>query len=118
MVFRQAAPIVALMSSSILSGCGSSPPPTPPQQPAALPLSIGNGAGSQHGNYASVPDGEFLGEQGERCVAFIWDRPLTRDLAIRLRSASCDMPGVPGVMTPHEISRTVIPIAESDIDRD
>jgi hypothetical protein len=94
-----------------LSGCAS------PETPAAsnLPLSIGNGVGSQYGNYAAHLDGEMLGPSGERCVIYNWDRPLTKDLAIRLRSASCESRERPGWMVCRELSRTIIPISESGL---
>ncbi len=102
---------VACCSVSIalaLSGC-SSPPA------ANLPPSVGNGVGSQYGNYAAQMDGETRGPSGERCVIFNWDRPLTKDLAVRLRSASCETKERPGWMVGTEISRTVIPMAESNM---
>ena len=80
-----------------------------------LPLAVNNGHGSQYGNYAAQPDGEMHGPNGERCVIFNWDRPLTKDLAIRLRSASCDSKEYPGRMVCTELSRTVIPISESNL---
>ncbi|MDB5410201.1 MAG: hypothetical protein JWL84_5113 [Rhodospirillales bacterium] len=91
-----------------LSGCSSTPA-------ANLPLSVGDGVGSQYGNYAGQMDGEMSGPSGERCVIFNWDRSLTKDLAIRLRSASCESKEHPGWMVSTEISRTVIPISESNV---
>jgi hypothetical protein len=52
---------------------------------------------------------------GERCIIFNWDRPLTKDLALRLRSASCESRERPGWMISTEISRTVVPISESNL---
>jgi hypothetical protein len=78
-------------------------------------MSVGNGVGSQYGNYAAQMDGEMRGPSGERCVIFNWDRPLTKDLAIRLRSASCESKERPGWMVCTEISRTVIPISGSNL---
>jgi hypothetical protein len=98
----------ALALSGALSGC-SSPPA------ATVPMGVGNGAGSQYGNYAAQMDGEMPGPSGERCVAFNWDRPLTNDLALRMRSASCESQERPGWMVSREISRAVIPIAESNL---
>ena len=100
-----------------LAGCASTATaPTPEATPAAAPpLSIGNGIGSQYGNYAAQRDGETRGPAGERCVVFNWDRPLTKDLAVRLRSASCRIAEHPGWMSAHEISRTIIPMAESNL---
>lgn len=91
-----------------LSGCSS--PPV-----AGLPPSVGNGVGSQYGNYAAHIDGEMRGPSGERCVIVDWDRPLTSELAIRLRSASCDSPEHPGKMMCMELSRTVIPMSSSHL---
>ena len=102
---------VACCSVSIalaLSGCSSTPA-------VNLPMSVGNGVGSQYGNYAAQMDGEMRGPSGERCVIFNWDRPLTKDLAIRLRSASCESKERPGWMVATEISRTVIPRSESNL---
>ena len=94
-----------------LSGCSSGGPAPAPD----LPLTIGDGRGSQYGNYAAQMDGEMRGPFGERCVIFNWDRPLTKDLAIRMRSASCESKERPGRMVCTEISRTVIPISESNL---
>jgi hypothetical protein len=71
--------------------------------------------GSQYGNYAAQVEREMLGDRGERCVVFNWDRPLTNELAIRLTSASCESKDHPGLMTSHEISRTVIPLSDSNL---
>jgi len=102
--------IIAFAAGLILAGCTAKPPAGP-----VLPPSVGNGHGSQYGNYAAEPDGEFVGDHGERCVAFNWDRPIGNGLAIRIRSASCDSAERPGWMVCHDISRTVIPIAESNL---
>jgi hypothetical protein len=109
--------VVACCSGSIalaLSGCAS----TETTPPNALPFRVGHGAGSQYGNYAARSDGEVRGPDDERCVAFNWDRPLTKDLAIRMRSASCETKqprGIRLLMVARELSRTVIPIAESNL---
>jgi hypothetical protein len=103
--------VVACCSVSLalaLSGCASAPA-------VDVPMSVGNGVGSQYGNYAAQMDGEMRGPAGERCVIFNWDRPLTKDLAMRLRSASCESKEHPGWMVATEISRTVIPISESNL---
>ena len=103
--------VVACCSVSIalaLSGCSSTPA-------ANLPPGVGNGVGSQYGNYAAQMDGEMRGPSGERCVIFNWDRPLTKDLAMRLRSASCESKERPGWMVGTEISRAIIPISESNL---
>lgn len=95
---------------AVLAGCAGTG-----QSRGDLPLAVGNGSGSQYGNYAARLEGETRGPSGERCVVYDWDRPLTRDLAIRLRSASCDSPETPGHMMPRELSRTVIPLSQSTL---
>ena len=110
--------VAGLSASVALSACSSSaPPPLPPVPSPALdlPLAVNKGVGSQYGNYAAQEEREMRGENGERCVVFNWDRPLTQDLAIRLKSASCESKDAPGMMTSHEISRTVIPLTESNL---
>ncbi len=106
--------VVACCSVSIglaLSGCSSTETAPAPD----LPLSVDNGLGSQYGNYGAHMDGEMRGPSGERCVIFNWDRPLAKDLAIRYRSASCESKEHPGWMAVRDISRTVIPISESNL---
>ncbi len=95
----------------ILSGCSST-------GRATLPMSVGNGAGSEHGNYAAHMDGETEGPSGERCILFNWDRPLGKDFALRLRSASCESTTAPGRMVGMEISRTIIPLSDSNVTED
>ena len=101
---------VSVLSVLAVAGCGTAPPTGP-----VLPPAVDNGHGSQFGNYGAQEDGEFTGEHGERCVAFNWDRPIGDGKAIRIRSASCDSAERPGWMVCHDISRTVIPIAESNL---
>ncbi len=93
----------------LLSGCLST------RNSDELPLNFAHGSGSEYGNYAAKMDGEMRGPSGERCVIFNWDRPLTKDLAVRLRSASCDSKERPGWMVSSDISRTVIPLSESNL---
>jgi hypothetical protein len=57
----------------------------------------------------------MLGPNGERCVLYNWDRPLTKDLALRLKSASCESRKGSGLYISHDISRTVIPLSESSV---
>ena len=105
----------------VLSGCGTNRDATvgPKHAIAApvseLPPSVANGVGSQYGNYAAQMEGETRGNAGERCVLFNWDRPLTKDLALRLKSASCEPREGPGLMVCTEISRTVMPVGESNL---
>jgi hypothetical protein len=105
---RRVAACCAVAMASALSGCASTPA-------ADVPMSVGNGAGSQYGNFAAQMDGEMRGPADEYCVVFNWDRPLTKDLALRQRSASCESQERPGGMVSREISRTVIPISESNL---
>lgn len=103
--------VVACCATALmLSGCAASGGPTP-----GLPPTVGNGLGSQYGNYAAQMDGEMRGPSGERCVVFNWDRPLTQDLVLRLRSASCESPDHPGRMVAIDLSRTVVPISASNL---
>jgi hypothetical protein len=96
----------------ILSSCMSGTPMIPAID--ATP-GLGDGVGSQHGNYAAREEGEMRGPSGERCVVFSWDRPLSKDFAIRLRSASCESLDHPGKMVCTELSRTIIPLSESAV---
>jgi hypothetical protein len=105
---RLAAACCAVSTAAALSAFSSAPV-------TDLPMSVGNGARSQYGNYAAQMDGEMRGPSGERCVIFNWDRPVTKDLALRLRSASCESGERPGWMVSTEISRTVIPISASNL---
>lgn len=98
-----------------MAACSAAPTASPPPLPPPLPPSIGNGTGSQYGNYAAKEDGEMRDASGARCVIFNWDRPLTKDLALRLRSASCESPDRPGWMIARELSRTVIPLSQSNL---
>ncbi|PWC80598.1 hypothetical protein TSH100_29395 [Azospirillum sp. TSH100] len=88
----------------VLSGCSS---------PERRTQSFGDGIGSEQGNYAAQIDGETRDEAGMRCVIVNWDRPLTRDLVVRLRSASCESKQHPFWMESREISRSVIPRGNS-----
>jgi len=101
-----------MLAVLLLAGCST---PQAPKPGPALPLYVGNGAGSAKGNYAGQEDGEFRNEKGLRCVAYNWDRPLTADLAIRYRSACCRMNAQSEFMVCHEISRTTLPIAQSNL---
>lgn len=109
--------LAGLSATVALSACssGKPPPPPPPQPVFDMPLAINKGAGSQYGNYAAQEEREERGPDGQRCVIYNWDRPLTGELAIRLKSASCESKEFPGLYTSHEISRLVIPIAESNL---
>lgn len=91
-----------------LQACSSSPSPAPT-------LNVGNGLGSELGNYGGQIDGEMRGPSGERCVLFNWDRPLNRNFALRYRSASCESQERPGRMICLELSRAIIPMSESHL---
>lgn len=91
---------------AMLSACNGQQQP-----PITNHSAVGNGIGSQYGNYVDQEDGEMRGPNGERCVVHTWDRPLTPTSLIRVRSASCESRENPGQMTSHEISREVIPVA-------
>jgi len=108
-----------LTSPIILTSCAS--PPSSPQIPAhpPKPFYVESGLGSEHGNYISVQeDGETKGPGGVRCFTYIWDRPLTPQTALRLRSESCEDPKYPGLFLANELERTVIPIASSTLAQD
>ncbi|MEO0035974.1 MAG: hypothetical protein RLZZ501_1997 [Pseudomonadota bacterium] len=109
----------ALALTITLSGCaGSGPAPgwgQPVARSADPPIAVGHGLGSEFGNYPARPDGVAVGAGGEQCTLFDWDRPLGHDLALRLRSASCEAPGRPGTMVSTELSRAVIPLAASPL---
>lgn len=102
----------AVLAAAISSSCTATRQAPPA---VTLPLNVGNGVGSQNGTYAAQSDGEMLGSSGERCIIYNWDRPLAPGLALRLRSASCASAERPGQFVAREISRTVIPIAESNL---
>ena len=106
---------LAILSCLLLLAACSTPKPLLPPANPPLPLAVNNGHGSQYGNYAAKEDGEMRLPTGERCVIFNWDRPLTPNLAIRLRSASCESKERPGFMTCIELSREVIPLSESNV---
>jgi len=106
-----------LLAVLALAGCSSTGPQEIPKAVPAVaqPLAVDNGIGSQNGNYAGTVSGERLGPTGEHCTVFTWDRPLTRELAIRFTSESCESPQYPGRMVSRELSRTVIPIGDSSL---
>jgi len=93
-----------LALAALLSACNGQEPPI------TNPSAMGNGVGSQYGNYVDQPDGEMVGPKGERCVIHTWDRPLTVSSIIRVRSASCESRENPGQMIATEISREVVAI--------
>ena len=103
-----------LVASILLASC-SSHPAAPPPPPAPAPFYIEGGAGSEHGNFLSYQDTETIGPGGAHCVIYVWDRPLTAQTALRLRSQSCEEPGRPGLYIANELERVVIPITSSTL---
>ena len=92
-----------------LSACASGP-----RAPAPPPLYAGGGSGSSVGNYAGHATGEAVTvPDGRRCDLFLWDRPLPPGHALRLRSASCAVPGRPGLFDLVDLGREVIPYGAS-----
>jgi hypothetical protein len=101
-----------------IAGCASPDivPPVPSAAPRVdLPLSAGGGVGSEYGNYPTEQSGETTGPNGEHCVLFTWDRPLTPALAIRYRSMSCEAKDHPGAMLPIDLGHTIVPIGQTDL---
>ena len=76
---------------------------------------MGNGIGSQFGNYEMRPAGETHDITGDRRVVFNWDRPLNRNFAIRYSTESCESKEHPIWMNTTPYVRTVIPISESNL---
>ncbi len=103
------------MLSAACSNDHTPPPVAPPPPPP--PFYIDGGAGSEHGNFASWPDSETTGPGGVHCVIYVWDRPLTAQTALRLRSQSCEQPDHPGLYIANELDRSVIPRASSTLDQ-
>ncbi|MCW2245120.1 hypothetical protein M2352_000711 [Azospirillum fermentarium] len=99
--------LAVVCATLVLAGCA---PGT-----GSLPLNFANGSGSEFGNYPAQEDGEMRGPDGERCVIFNWDRPLTDTQALRLRSMSCESREKPGWMVGRDLARTVIPLSESTL---
>jgi hypothetical protein len=106
--------IACFAGAVVLSGCAS----TNDSQTAlsgSLPPDVGNGIGSQYGNYEMRPAGETHDSAGDRCVIFNWDRPLNKDFVIRYTSASCESKEHPVWMTTTKYTREVIPISQSSL---
>ncbi|HTT99682.1 MAG TPA: hypothetical protein VMF58_16660 [Rhizomicrobium sp.] len=101
------------VTALVLSGCTS----TPSQHPSvpALPFNVGNGVGSEFGNYEMRAAGETRDAAGNRCTIFNWDRPLNRDYAIRYTSESCESREHPGWMNATTYTRTIVPIGHSNL---
>jgi hypothetical protein len=97
-----------------LCGC-SSVAPTRSRQTDRLSFDIGDGVGSQYGNYEMLPGGETHDADGDRCVIFNWDRPLNKNYAIRYSSESCESKDHPIWMNTTAYMRTVIPMSQSNL---
>ena len=83
--------IACCATALLLSDCASNAP----LQDGRLPPEIGNGIGSQYGNYEMRPAGETRDVAGNRCVTFNWDRPLNKDFAIRYATLSWSSKSIP-----------------------
>lgn len=108
------------LASPVLSAACShdlAPPAASPPTPAPPPFYVAGGAGSEHGNFPSHPDVETIGPGGVHCVIYVWDRPLTAQTALRLRSSSCEQSDHPGMYVATELERLVIPRASSTLDQ-
>lgn len=104
---------ILLAVASALTGCGggtATPVPAAPQPP---PTAVDHGVGSQFGNFRAAEGGAMTDPQGRQCLVWFWDRPLTPDLAIRFRSASCQAADRPGSMIAVELGREIIPLSAS-----
>ena len=108
---------LGLTAPILLASCGGSHPASsvPAPSPAPAPFYVDGGAGSERGNFQSYQDTEHTGPGGAHCVTYVWDRPLTAQTALRLRSESCDAPDHPGLYTAHELERIVIPMTSSTL---
>ena len=108
---------VILTALTLLTACSSNhaPPAPPPGPPAPPPFYVEGGAGSEHGNFVSREDSETTGPGGVPCVIYVWDRPLTAQTALRLRSQSCEQPAQSGLYIATELERIVIPMASSTL---
>ena len=107
---------VGLTSPILLASCAGHPAPPPvAPPPASAPFYVDGGAGSEHGNFLSYQDTEHTGPGGAHCITYVWDRPLTGQTALRLRSESCDAPEHPGLYTARELERIVIPMTSSTL---
>ncbi len=104
-----------LVPPVLVASCAGNHAPPPPPAPPPQPFYVGSGAGSEHGNYASQQSGEMTTPDGTTCITYVWDRPLTAQLALRLRSASCPSKEHPGLFVANELERRVIPLAESTL---
>lgn len=99
----------SVMAAALLAGCSSADLVPDP----AHPLAVDNGAGSEFGNYAARVENEAAGPDGGVCTLYTWDRPLSKDYALRVTSQSCPSAEHPGRMVSAEVSRTLMPLSQS-----
>ena len=105
---------IAALALTALSAC-SSLEGSKPQPAGQLPPDVGNGVGSQYGNYEMRAAGETKDAAGNRCIVFNWDRPLNKDTAIRYSSLSCESKEHPVWMTTTPYTRKVIALSQSNL---
>ncbi|GEM_PF-3542843 len=120
MSFNRSAWIGAAIAAPILLvSCANPPaaPAVPGAKPPPAPFYVDAGLGSEHGNFIAVQDGERTGPGGVHCVTYAWDRPLTAQTVLRLRSESCEVINHPGMYVAHELERMEIPMASSTLTR-
>jgi hypothetical protein len=110
---RSLLPTLPLLSA----GCAGNHAPPPVVSPPPPPFYVDGGAGSEHGNFVSLPESETTGPGGVHCIIYVWDRPLTAQTALRLRSQSCEQPDHPGLYIANELERIVIPRSSSTLDQ-
>lgn len=103
--------LLLLLAGGALTGCASH------QGPPAPPLTVDGGHGSEYGNYGMTESNQTVMRNGETCVVWLWDRPVSATQALRVRSASCPSPEKSGGMVATELDRTLIPLSQSRIDR-
>ena len=106
-----------LLAALAISGCAPTAPAPPVQPSRTLPSGVDGGLGSQHGNYAARTTGAIPGPDGEQCILFQWDRPVSGTHAVRYVSASCPSKERPGRMVARQISRSIVPLSESHLAR-
>ncbi|MFV3126035.1 hypothetical protein [Niveispirillum sp. KHB5.9] len=102
--------LASLAGALLLSACTNSPPP-PPALPIR-PISIGNGAGSQFGNYENYETGQTHPGPNGPCPIFAWDRPISVNRVIRYLSASCKVPGGIRIL---DLGRQIVPMDQSPL---
>ncbi len=115
MTLRSVLTLAAPLALAACSGDHHPAPPAPVPSPAPAPFYVDGGVGSEHGNFVSHEAGETTGPGGVRCVIYVWDRPLTAQTALRLRSQSCEHPPHSGLYIATELERAIIPIASSTL---